>query len=156
MKRTASSWANVNLNSTNKPVCLVACVSKDWDSIHEAGVGWDWEREVVPGVPISHPSGPTDAEEVAQWVLWKGQAKFSMDAKRSRELFSEHEHKVSLSDSQSCGLLVYRLLIKKPEAWNHLLLSCSFSLVRISWGSVSQHIEGIREPWEIPSEILGS
>lgn len=155
MKRTVSSWENVNLNSTNKPVCLVACFKGLGEHPWGRG-GMGLGKRGGTRVPIAHPSGPTDAEEVAQWVLWKGQAKFSMDAKRSRELSSEHEHKVSLSDSQSCGLLVYRLLIKKPEAWNHLLLSCSFSLVRISWGLVSQHIEGIREPWEIPSEILGS
>lgn len=106
--------------------------------------------------PIAHPSRPTDAEGVAQGVPRKGQAKIPRDAKRSRELPSERECKVSLSDSHSRGLLVYRLLIKKSEAQNHLLLSCGFSVVRISWGSVSQHIEGIREPWEIPSEILGS
>lgn len=151
MERTVSWWEKVNLNRSKKPVylCFEGLAEHPW-GLGGVGLGSKGGTRVC----IVHPSCPTDAEEVAQWVPRKGQAKIPRDAKRSRELSSEP--KVSLSDSRPHGLSGYRRLVKKPEAWNHLLLSCSFSLVRISWGSVSQHIEGIRESWEIPSEIPGS
>lgn len=51
MERTASWGEKVNLNSSNKPVCLIVGVSKDWESIPEAWVGRDWEAPGVPGYP---------------------------------------------------------------------------------------------------------
>lgn len=151
VERSVSQWEKVNLNRSEKPVylCFKGLAEHLW-GLGGVGLGSTGGTRVH----IAHPSCPTDAEEVAQWVPRKRQARIPRDAKRSRELFSEPE--VSLSGSRSRGLSGYRWLIKKPEAWNHLLLSCSFSLVRISWGSVSRHVERIREPWEIPSKILGS